>query len=191
MLVKVFGDKITLFKQPKSPYWNARFYSDRLTKQQTSLKTPDLAEATEKAESWYIDTLVKLKTGTPVSPKSPAIPRVFPTTPDVDFRKAAETALKDYRNAEEPYSSSYIHGLLKLFNKLNEFIGYDDIRTIDNRAWFDLKTRIKKANPAISNRTLHQYKTGLKIVLNQAYKNRFIDNPVGFVRERLPKDDTP
>jgi integrase len=178
---KIFGNRITIFKQG-SPYWNARFYKNN-SKIQTSLKTTDESEAASKAEEWYLSVL------TGKQPKD-KIERVFPSKPEVDFRKASEIALNDYRN-EGNYSESYIHGLQKLFNKLNEFIGYDDIRTIDNRAWFELKERIKKANPAISNRTLHQYKTGLKIVLNQAYRNRFIENPVGFVRERLPKDDTP
>src|ERR1039458_10327573 len=59
---KVFGGRISLFKQPASNNWFARFYLNRV-KYQTTTKTTDDKRAEQVAENWYIETISAIKQG--------------------------------------------------------------------------------------------------------------------------------
>jgi integrase len=188
------GDhSVTIFKQPKSNNWFARFYTDRTTRYTTTLKTDDEKEAKARAIDWFIKTRGKIDNGnTPVAnnqrrKKSIAVP----DTPRAgSFKAAADKALEVYRT--DGHAKSYVDGLRRVFNLLAARIGQEDISSVNQATWTRLKANLLKNKPKLSQRTLHQYKVAMQVVLKQAFLRGELKEPVAFVREfNGNKLDTP
>ena len=107
---------VTIFKQPKSNNWFARFYTDRTTRYTTTLKTDDEKEAETRAIDWYIKTRGKIDNGTapaPVQPhrKSVVAPIEGPAKEN-SFRAAADKTLEVYKTDGHSQKPRIEHSLL-------------------------------------------------------------------------------
>ena len=146
-----------MFKRKDSKVWWAGFYTKGNNHVRTSTKSADVEEAKKFAHDWYIQKQVQILGGQAPAAKSKS------------FKTAAEKAQKQYeRDAERGARSvQYVHGLKKVWNTLNTLIGNVELASINQTTWFSLKTKLQ-ARQKMSDKTLHQYKNAMVIVLKQA-----------------------
>jgi hypothetical protein len=148
--------KLTLFKRPDSHVWWARFINKRVVIR-TSTKTTDIEAAKKMATNWFYEKQLQIRGG------------IAPTTKAKSFQLASDKALHQYNRDVErgARSKSYIHGLTKVYKTLNQMIGNTDLTSINQASWFTLKSKLQQRKQ-MSDKTLHQYKNALTIVLKQA-----------------------
>src|ERR1039458_611213 len=181
---KVFGGRISLFKQPASNNWFARFYINRV-RYATTLKTPDDKEAEQRAENWYIETVAAVKQGiAPATKKSNS------------FASCADEAISLYeekasRNIKSP---RYVRELRIIYNRLKPMIGTQDIHNIDQSCWVKVRKTLLADKPTLSEKTLHQYKNAIQVCLSTCVERGIMkeDDKPRFVRESSGnQQDTP
>lgn len=177
---KILGGRVSVYKQKKSKNFFARFYHDG-KQYATTLKTAAIAEADHRAENWFIDTMAAIRNGIQPKPTQIHPRKAFARNMNSDFREAADKALAEYRT--DGHSLKYVNCLRKMFNKLTGLVGDQPISEINQATWTKLKERLRKSNPSISPRTLHQHKNALMVVLKQAYLRGELKEQVAFVRE--------
>src|ERR1035438_4404411 len=178
--IKLMDDRLTLFKRADSQVWWAGFYNKRVHLR-TSTKTIDIEDAKARAIDWYFEKQLQIRGG------------AVPTTKAKSFQSAADKALAQYKRDVErgARSKSYIHGLAKIYNTLNQMIGNVDLASINQASWFALKTKLQ-ARKQMSDKTLHQYKNALTIVLKQAVMRGDLQTMPIFMSDKTGNNkDTP
>jgi hypothetical protein len=162
-----------------SPFWWAVFIHNR-KEIRTSTKHSDFEKAKAVAIQWYMVKQNDLSKG------------ISPTHNTKTFAYAVDKAYVEYHAdiGKKGRSKSYVLGIKKAFNKLKKLsLSKVDIAAVNHTTWENARKELLIGNPALSDRTLHQYRNAIQIVLNQAYKRGDI--------KRLPEflsgatDDTP
>jgi integrase len=178
--VRILDGALALYKRPGTKLWWTEFFHGR-KHIQSSTKTADLEEAKVFAKAWYFQKQAAIAGGQE------------PSTKATSFRYAAEQALAQYKlDAERgKRSTSYVNGMRKVFNVLNGICGDENIKTFNQATW--TKTRNALSNRGkMSDRTLHQYKNAVQVVLKQAMMRGDIASLPSFIAERTGSgDDTP
>jgi integrase len=166
--VKLLGGTLTLYSRPNTSVWWACFhYKNRLFR--SSTKSSDMEAAKKAAQEWFFEKRQQISSG------------VAPASKARSFRHAAEVALEEYSldAGRGRRSKQYVSGLTKLMRLVNERIGDLDITCMDQGAWNNLKRSLG----ALSERTIHQWKNAVMIVLKQAMTRGDLKAMPIFVRE--------
>ena len=178
--------KLRLFKTPngKSPYWYAGFHKGGAFLRR-SMKTTDLNEAQSAAARWYEDTAYELRKGTYVAPRAVAGPKVSTL---VERTLAAMIA----RGRSAAYARTCRAHLITT-GYVGRYFGPLGIKDVDSRTWDDFRiwlseTRAAEKKPQHSERTVHQMKNALNLLLGQAYVDRKIDAVPRFEDRMKPKN---
>jgi integrase len=166
--------KLLLFKTPngKSANWYAGFHMSG--RHRTSLGTSDYTEALKRAERWYEDTRYKVRNGGLTPPSTPR------------FGKLVKATLEGMRVAEK--SPVYINGVATCLAKGSDvirFFGSMAITDVNSRAWDQFRawlvtTRATEGKSRLSEKSVHQRKNAVRLVLRQAYVDGLIQAPPRF-----------
>jgi len=178
--VKILDGQLTLYMRSDANIWWAGFYNKRIHIR-TSTKTADFEAAKKVAQQWYFEKQLQIAGGN------------APTTRTRTFRAVATKALEQYSlDAERgKRSKQYVNGLRKVFNRLNVIIGDNDIDNINQAKWTQVKQDLQNER-ALTDKTLHQYRTALQIVLKQAVLRGEMDElPKFFAEPTGNANDTP
>ncbi len=157
-LVKLWDEKLTLYRRPDSVYWWACFYHKR--KQiRTSTKCEQLEAAKNFSSTWFFQRQAEIANG------------VIPAPRARHFAAAADKALATYEKlAGKPNGRSfaYVKSLSQVVGKLKAMIGTLPTAQVTQTAWNKVleQLRDKQLAPA----TVHQYRNALQIVLKEAYR---------------------
>jgi|TARA_B100000315_G_C14550669_1_gene575609 integrase len=117
------GDQlVTLFRYTKnslsnSPYWQARCYLDKKTRQ-TSTKETDLKKAKVVAKKWYVLLVSRLEEGVP-SERLDRNPHLFDEVAQellAEYKIASETGRR-YKNYYKDHNNSYKNHIQPFFKK--------------------------------------------------------------------------
>jgi hypothetical protein len=180
--VPILDGLVRLYKRPDSEYWWAIFYH-KTKSIRTSTKETEFELARQAATRWYIDRQASVKQG------------ISPVHRTKSFAYAADKAYSAYHAeiGKKGRSKSYVAGLKKSFNKLKTLaIAKVDIAAVDHTTWENTRKELLNGNPDLSDRTLHQYRNSIQIILNQAYKRGEIKQLPTFLAESTgASDDTP
>jgi len=157
--VTLFGGKLHVYPRPKSPFYWCGFYHQR-KHIRTSTRCADLDKAKDWASQWFFEKQLEIKNGfLPVSaPKAKS------------FATAAEKALEAYRADVErgTRSRTYFKGLQDLLNnRIVPALGSQALNSINQTAWNRYKEELLKKKD-YKDRTIHQHKIAIRIVLKQA-----------------------
>lgn len=181
--------KLFIFKQPngKSRNWYAGFHHGG-KHHRRSLKTEVWDRALAGAASWYEKSKYELKHGSYVAPSAAAGPK-FQSLIDRTLRAMAS------RGRSEEYIKSVGTALGKT-GYVRRFFGELSVAKITTRTWDDFRiwlsdTRAKEEMKPHSERTIHQMKNTVQLVLGQAYDERHIESVPRFAdRRRSRKKDS-
>jgi len=173
-----------LYKRPDSDYWWAICFNHNKTIR-SSTKETDLEAAKAVATKWYIKKQAEIA--------AHGVPATVHRTDTFAF--ATDKAYEEYEAeiGKKGRSKSYIDGLKKSFNKLKQLsIAKKAVASVDHTTWDHTRKELLKGNPKLSDRTLHQYRNSIQIVLKQAFKRGDIKVLPTFLTERTgATDDTP
>lgn len=156
--VKLLDGALTLYKQPSSAMWWARFYHQR-TPYRVSTKATELDKAKETARAWFYVKQAELATGAP---------RV---APDKTFEAASVKAIAEYEGmaARGERSKAYVREIDRILrNVVNPEIGKLAIDAIDQSVWASFRAKLLAGKPDMHRKTLHQHKMAIRAVLAQA-----------------------
>ena len=155
--------QLHIFQRPLTPFiWCGFHHKGRYVR--TSTKETDFAAATAVAERWYTLQKAKILTGD-VSIGG----RSFSTA-----AKSAITTL-DARVKRKERSESYAKGIkLLLQTNLIPYFGATSVDGINIVAWEKYKAHCYEKNSSLSRGTLHQHKSALRTVLNEAFRHGWI-----------------
>lgn len=165
-LVHPHHPKLRLFKQPngKSDNWYAWFHFDG-QKLRKSMRTTDLKDAQKAAENWYHDTRSDLRRGT----YTPPVRKVGPT-----FATQIEPMLArmESRGRAERYVVTS-RTLLREGAYVRRFWGKLPLADITTSTWdayrkWLVAERVREKKRPLSERTLHQHKNAVAMVLKHA-----------------------
>jgi integrase len=166
--VKLLDGLLTLYTRPGTAVWWAVFWRKN---QQIRFSTGkrDLDAARKIAQELFFEKRQQLASGVAPAPKTSS------------FRHASELALAQYSlDAERGKRSlAYVRGLTRLMKMVNERIGDADITRINQMTWNGLRQSLG----ALSEKTVHQYRNALQIVLKQAVIRGDLKTMPVFVRE--------
>lgn len=177
-LVHPHHPKLRLFKQPngKSDNWNAWFHFEG-KKLRKSMGTTDLMGAQKAAENWYHDTRSDLRRGTykpPVRKVGPTFAtQIEPMLARMEIRRRAERYVVTSRTLlrEGAYVRSFWGKLPLAEITTHTWDGY--------REWLVAERAREKKKP-LSERTLHQHKNAVAMVLKHAHVGQLLPARVRF-----------
>jgi len=161
----IFDGKVFLYKRKESPFWWCGFHSHSQIIR-TSTKQIDKSGAEKYARDWYIEKVNQIKIGEFVTRK-------------YSFSKVQKLALEHYeelvsRNIRSQKTLDGIKGILT--SRVEPYFEKIDVKNIDNTMWHKFKNHILEKHPNSSRGTLHQYKNGIRVVLNEALRQGFISS---------------
>ena len=174
MREKIVDGKVTLYSRPNTAIIWAEFFDGKI-QHRASTKTADLEQAKIAARKWW----AQFQTG--VEP-------VVKTPRSRTFEHASEEAIAQYqiyvRNHKRSFS--YVKGLQKVFNRLNQIIGDRDVSSIDQSTWYFVKKTLMDKKPGLSTKTIKQYKNAIAVCLAECVERGEMkqeEKPV-FAREK-------
>jgi integrase len=159
----ILEGKVHVFMRDGSPFWWGGFhFKGKYLRTSTKQVNSDAADA--MASQWYFKKQTEIASGQIATPKHA-------------FDKLAEDALTSYkglvtRGIRSQKTLDGIEGILK--SRIMPYFKKMPVINIDNTTWHRFKEDMVKEYPAIKRGTLHQYKNGIRVVLNQAYKLGYI-----------------
>lgn len=157
-LIKLWDEKLTLYRRPDSVYWWACFYHKR--KQiRTSTKLADLEPAKNFASAWFFQRQAEIANGVVPAPKTR------------HFAAAADKALAAYEQlAGKPNgrSAAYVRNLRFVMEKLKPLVGAVPTANITQQTWNGVLEKLREKQ--FASATVHQYRNALQIVLKEAYR---------------------
>lgn len=161
---------LRLFLAPngKSRNWYAGFHnSGKFVRE--SMRTSDFDAAKERASEWYEVKRYEIRKGTFVPPSGakfealikPALAGMAAREKSPKYVAAAKTALRE---------NSYVR---RYFGKIG-------VERITSRTWDDFRLwlselRVDEGKPQHSERSIHQMKNVVRLILRQAYVQKLID----------------
>lgn len=174
--------ELRLFHTPnkRSPNWYAGFYhrSDYVRR---SMGTPDLEAALDKAAIWYLDRQHEIRHGKFVAPGG------------VKFAKLVDPMLAGM--AARNMATSYIRGVkakLATGGYVDRFFGKLPVDQITTHSWDDFREwliteRATENKVPLAERTTHQMKNAVVLVLKHARLKRLIESKPHFDDTYRPK----
>jgi hypothetical protein len=157
-LVKLWDEKLTLYRRPDSVYWWTCFYHKR--KQiRTSTKCEKLEQAKVFASTWFFQRQAEIANGVVPAPKAK------------HFAAAADKALATYEKMAgipNGRSVAYVKTLSQVVGKLKTMIGTMPTAQVTQSAWNKVLDQLRDKQLAAA--TVHQYRNALQIVLKEAYR---------------------
>lgn len=163
-------DKLLLFKTPngKSQNWYCGFHH-RGSFIRVSTRSACRSTALQFAEQWYLDRLYEIRHGAIVMPGK-------------RFGAVAQNLIK--RLAAERGSDAYcrvLRNYLRQGGYLHRYFGQTNVAAINTRSWDDFRVWLGEARrledkSSLAERTVHQLKNAVRLVLRQAYIERLIDD---------------
>ncbi len=157
--VDLLAGRFHIFRRINSSYWWVGFHhKSKYIRESTKEKQQAAAEVF--AENWYFQKQVQIQGGQLI-------------TSTKTFAAAAKHTLERYSEAVKrgERSESTLRSVVGILNsRVLPFFGHLPIESISNSTWFEFKEHIYKQYPNIRRGTLHQYKNGLRVVLNDAYQ---------------------
>jgi hypothetical protein len=183
--VPILRGKCQLYTRPNSKYWWAVFYHKRKAIC-SSTKHTDVGKAELVAEKWYYEKQGDIERGEVI----------VPATRKKSFAYAADKAYAEYHaemGKRKGRSKTYVLSLKKTLDKLKRLsIAKVEISAVNHQTWEIAKTELLMGNPELRDRTLHQYRNAIQVVLKQAYKRDDIKQLPDFIPESTgASDDTP
>jgi len=165
--------KLQLFKTPngKSQNWYAGFHHGGKFHRR-SLKTEVWADALAAAENWYDEVRYELKRGVYIPPRAASGPT---------FSSIIERTLNGM--TAQGKSSHYVRTTRTYLGQtgyVRRFFGPQRLKEITTRSWDDFRLwltdeRTTEGKAVHSERTIHQMKNVVQLVLGQAYVDKLID----------------
>lgn len=167
----ILDAKLHLFKRPNSPFWWCGFHH-KGKYLRTSTKAKNKTDANHFAEEWFFTKQAEIRIG------------VLEVKKDRSFSDAAKKAISKYEGMVKrgERSASYLKGIrIILDGKLLPYFGDMGLSKINNAAWHEFKAHLlENVNDQLSERSFHQIKNALRIVLNEAEKLEWLDNTPTF-----------
>lgn len=145
--------------------WYAGFHQDGRYHRKAT-KTDHLPSALHLAADWYLDCKAATRIGQ-------FVPQVRHTVND-----AAKPALAKFRARVErgERSQSYLDGIkLLLETALLPFFGSLDVKKVGPAKWSEYESHLRASKPRLTRQTLHQHRNALRVVLNEAVRQEWID----------------
>ena len=156
--IKLLGGKLTLYRRPKSSWWWCGFYFKR-NHIRSSTKTDDLARAKDFALQWYFKQQLQLLSGvtSPTKAKSLAV--------------AADRAIEEYKQdaARNQRSKQYVTAISHVIASIKLLLGDVALDSVDQATWETLKQKVLERNSNMTQGTLHNYNTALRIIVKRAF----------------------
>lgn len=160
----VAGHDVFLYKRDATKYWWCGFHSNGSIIR-SSTKEENKQSAISFAKSWYYKKKGEIDNGLFITKKH-------------SFEKIAKEALSEYQSLvdNQKRSQRTYDGIKSVLEqRIYTILGEYDIKRIDNDAWQHFKREILKNYPKTSHGTFHQYKNGIRTVLNYAFANKKIN----------------
>jgi integrase len=161
--------RLSLFKTPngRSANWYAGCHL-KGRRHRKSLGTESWTEALKLSARWYEDIKYESRNGLTTPPSTPR------------FGKLVEATLAGMRVGEK--RPRYIKGVQECLSETSyvmRFFGDKPISKVDSRSWDDFRkwllgTREEEKKTRLSEKTVHQFKNAVRVVLRQAYVDRAI-----------------
>ncbi len=148
-----------MFKQPngKSSNWYCCYYNKGRAVRVTT-RTDKLEDALHFAEEWYLEQRYLIKRG-----NDPIGKRV---------QYFVKSALKAMEADHSPKYCSVLKNYLRPEGRLMRFFGEMPVQKIDSRAWDTFRQQLKGE---ISEKSIHQLKNAIRLILKQAYIENAIE----------------
>jgi len=175
----VDGHDVFLYKRSGTTFWWCGFHSEGQIIR-SSTKQLDKDSAIIFAKKWYYKKKGEIDNGLFVIKK-------------YSFNKVYELAVEDYQlrvNAKKRKQKT-LDGIKSVVSsRVLPYIKDLDIKKINNQTWQSYKRQILVDYPNVKHNTLHQYKNGIRTVLNYAFQNNLISELPEFKDEYQSKKDT-
>lgn len=177
-----FDGRLYLERRPTlSPNWSCRCWANGQPISKTT-KSPVLTDAKEYAERWFTKLLHRLDNGEPVAERTLADAyRAFIHWHERDLLLTGGSNAKKIRN----YKS--------LWSGMNRFMGDARLSEITSekweqfRAWRIAESQIKSKR-TLTEKTLHNYKILLSLVLKYAVRHGWLSHLPQFPQQKLKHD---
>ena len=155
----ILDGKCHIFRREGSPFWWVGFHQKgRYVR--SSTKQTDSSAAEVVGREWYFKKQSDIASGaTNISGET--------------FEKVSKSAIAHYeslvqRGIRSPKTLKEIKSVLA--SRVMPFFKKLDISSIDNTTWHRYKSSIVESYPRVTRGTLHQYKSAVRVVLNEAFR---------------------
>lgn len=148
--------------------WYAGFHKNGRYHRKAT-KTQHLSLAMQLAEDWYLDCRAAIRIGQ------------FTPTVRHSVKDAVKIALLKFQGRVErgERSQSYLDGIeLLLETSILPFFGELDVSKVGPAKWAEYVNELRSKKPKLTRQTLHQHRNALRVPLNEAIQQEWI--------ERLP-----
>lgn len=159
----VEGHDVFLYKRSGTSFWWCGFHSEGQIIR-SSTKEKDKLSAINFAKKWYYKKKGEIDNGLFVIKKH-------------SFGKVYQLAIEDYQSKvdSEKRSQKTLDGIKSIVtSRVLPVLEDLDIKKINNQTWQTYKKQILVDYPKTSHGTFHQYKNGIRVVLNYAFQNNLI-----------------
>lgn len=159
----VDGHDVFLYRRINSSFWWCGFHSSGEIIR-TSTKEDDKTSAINFAKKWYYKKKGEIDNGIFVVKK-------------YSFEKVYQLAIDEYESLVNSgkRSKKTLDGIKSIVSsRVLPYLKDIDVKKIDNQVWQNYKNQILDDYPNASHGTLHQYKNGIRVVLNYAYDKNLI-----------------
>jgi integrase len=160
----VDGHDVFLYKRSGTVFWWCGFHSDGQIIR-SSTKETDRKLAITFSKKWYYKKKGEIDNGLYVVKK-------------FSFEKVTKLALDEYQKKVDrnERSKKTLDGIVSIVNsRVLPYLKDVDIKKIDNQVWQNYKKKILIDYPNTTHGTFHQYKNGVRVVLNHAFQNNLIN----------------
>lgn len=177
-----FDGRLHIFQRPGTPYWWCGFhFKGKYVRQST--KQRDRSAAIGVAEKWFTLQQAEILTG-----NESLGGRTVATVAKAALKKLEARVARGERST--PYYKSVE---LIIRTKILPYFGSKSVAKIGVVEWEKFKTYTYENSPNLSRSSLHQFKNGLRLILNEAYRQGWIKQlPVikdeyGSARVKVPR----
>jgi len=170
---------VFVYKRNESKFYWCGFHSQGQTLR-TSTKKDNKQEAIVFAKNWFYQKRGEIENGLFIIKKQ-------------SFSEVSKLALKDYeiRVKKGDRRQTTLDGITSVLNsRVLPYLKSTDIKKINNQTWLNFKRDLSKDFPKTSHATFHQYKNGIRTVLNYAFANNLIKELPEFKDEYQSKRTT-
>ena len=175
----ISGHDVFVYKRNESKFFWCGFHSNGQIIR-TSTKKENKKEAIVVAKQWFYQKKGEIDNGLFIVKKQ-------------SFSEVSKLALEDYeiRVQRGERKQTTLDGITNVINsRVLPYIKSIDIKKINNQTWLNFKRDLSKDYPKTSHATFHQYKNGIRTVLNYAFANNLIKELPEFKDEYQAKRTT-
>ena len=177
-----FDGRLHIFQRPGTPYWWCGFhFKGKYVRQST--KQRDQWAAVPVAEKWFTLQQAEILTG-----NESLGGRTVATVSKAALKNLEKRVARGERSA-----TYYKNVELLIRTRILPYFGSKSVAKISVVEWEKFKTYIYENSPNLSRASLHQIKNGLRLILNEAYRQGWIKQlPVikdeyGSARVKVPR----